>query len=616
MAIISGLFHRRDAPPEGAITFTHDGTIITPQDALTRQPITRDQITITADARLDNRAELCEKLSVPSVLHATISDAALIIMTYAKYGVECADHLVGDFAFALWDAEARQLYCARDPIGARPFYTYQTPTLFAFASTLPTLLALPGVAARVDEVEIARLLLSQDMNYAPPRTTYFVDVTKLPFGHHLTATAEAIRERRYFDFAPRPRLKLASLDEVAEALYPLVERAVADRLRLSEGVIGQVGVHLSGGVDSSSIAALVARQLRAQGITHMPAYSWSPPPTAETDIDKTEHRRTEAVATREGLRLFYNGAAGDRSYGDRPALSSDLDHRVYPVNTVQIEWKVQQHAADQGVKVLFSGWGGDEGISFNARGIAWDWLLAGEWQALAKWLGGSAALRDPKKARAALGKVWSMWVLGNLPDVLYYAFLRDTSATPLIAAAFHDRMRAQIGRMPYPLRTVAGGQRNQRRLFEHGHITSRMESWAWSGAHHGITYVYPLTDRRILEFTFSLPNTVHLQNGNGRALYRHTMARVLGESFVWDSIKEDTALFARSAESRAAAAETAPAESPLLTESCDWVDVARLAQVPKGEDLRTVRQRYRMNALHAVKLWKQRNTPITPETQP
>lgn len=598
---LAALAHYGDHPPaiwgEGALALGHVLNALTPQDAHTPQPLVHGDYVVTADARIDNRAALCSALGVPAALHETISDAALIAMSYARWGADCADHLIGDFAFALWDAAAQTLFCARDPIGARPLFYTLTPRLFAFASELAILLEMPAVVTDIDEREIARLLLATpSVAFVQPETTYWRDVYPLTFGCTLRVGAAETERRRYYDFQPRPSLRLKSLDDYADALYALVETAVTDRLRLGDGV--GVGAHCSGGIDSSSIAALVTRQRRARGQTLPVFYSWSPPPDPAQPCEATEHRRIEPLAAREGVPVRYAESRDDSLLA--------LDSSRFPVNTLAIEWNVQPRAAADSVRVMFSGWGGDEGISFNGRGVTAGYLVSGQWRQLNRTLRLTEGWTKPHKVRSAFQRLLNHAIAPALPDPVWdrlYGTRTPSYIHPDLLARTADRRP-----LPPVLRERAGAHRVQRQLFLNGHIAQRMECWAWSGAQHGITYVYPLTDRRILDFALALPPDLWLRDRVARFLYRYTLERLLGHDFVWDTIKQDTALFDRANAARRASEASPVAALParLADLDCPWVDMARLrAETLKPTALSARAEgRPRAAALEALRIWQ------------
>ena len=141
-------------------------------------------LALVADVRLDDRRSLCDALGIPHPERQQVADAALVLGAYARWRRDCADHLLGDYAFAVWDANERSLFCARDHAGARPFYYALAPAGFAFASTVEGVLAAPGVRDDLDELSVAEHLTS--IGLLSTTRTFFKAVAKLPPGHTLT----------------------------------------------------------------------------------------------------------------------------------------------------------------------------------------------------------------------------------------------------------------------------------------------------------------------------------------------------------------------------------------------------------------------------------------------
>ena len=223
--------------------------------------------------------------------------AGLVLRAFVRWGEASPDHLVGDYTFAVWDRRCGTLFCARDPVGARPFYYTLDGERFVFASAVEAVLAAPGVPDALDEAVVAARLsgLGPDMT----SRTFYRAVRKLPAGHALTVEPEAgpnaggaarvrVRMERYWRPEQAPAAPPASDDAFAEQLLGLYAKVVRDRLRG-----GPVGVHLSGGLDSSSVAVLAARELRRQGRPPPPAFSWLP--ALHGARPKPEHAREYAL---------------------------------------------------------------------------------------------------------------------------------------------------------------------------------------------------------------------------------------------------------------------------------------------------------------------------------
>ncbi|MEN9575818.1 MAG: hypothetical protein RL514_3673 [Verrucomicrobiota bacterium] len=553
--------------------------------------LTRGPLTVVADARLDGRPELCAALDVPSAERAMVSDEALLLRAWERWGEGCTEHLVGDYAFAVWDAGARRLFLARDHIGARPLFYWHTEREFAFATDLPALLAIPGVRRELDEVEVGWLLLNLSPGAHDNVRTYYRGVRKLPFGHTLTVDDRGLRVARYWFPERLPDVRLARHADYVEQLYALVERAVGDCLRTRL----PVGAHLSGGLDSSSVAVLAARLQRQRGAAVPTMFSWSPPPGSKPE--ETEHRRIVAICQQEGLTPLYTEATDDDE-----RWMAELDISLRPALTMGLERSVQVRAAAQGVGLMLSGWGGDEGVSYNGRGLAADYLVRGEWGALAGYLGLGRAWRRPGLALVALRAFWDSAVLPTLPAALWerlaYRQARSKRGEPFIRVEFAERIRPHLRTDVPHVREVPGSRRCQAALYYHGHVTARMESWAAFGAEHGLTYAYPLTDRRVLEFVYGVPPELHYQPGQGRVLYRHATSKLFPPAVPWDSVKQDPALAERQKERQEAKPLAAVHER--LCQPNPWVDTVRLREALKHPPTLTVR-----HALAALTLWQQ-----------
>ena len=134
-------------------------------------------VTCVADVRLDDRETFCATLGVPPTERAALADGDLILRAYLRWGAECPTHLLSDYAFAVWNARTRTLFCARDHIGARPFYYATLAEGFVFASAVEAVLAAPGVSDALDEATVAASLTR--IGLTTPVHTFFQAVRKL-----------------------------------------------------------------------------------------------------------------------------------------------------------------------------------------------------------------------------------------------------------------------------------------------------------------------------------------------------------------------------------------------------------------------------------------------------
>ncbi|MGB6484584.1 MAG: asparagine synthase-related protein [Candidatus Acidiferrales bacterium] len=236
---------------DGAIGLGHAAHLIRGDSARALQPESLGTGTwIAADVRLDAREELITELRGHGQdAHIWCSDAQLLLHAYDAWGEECLDHLMGDFAFGLWDARRRQLFCACDHFGIRQLYFSQTDSYFIFSNTLDCVRLHPDVSDRLNDAAICDFLLF-GMNYEEG-TTSFADIKRLPRAHWLRWSANGLEVREYWRPPTDGKIRYKKRGEYVEHFNELLGKAVADRIRADS-----VGILLSGGLDSSSVAAV------------------------------------------------------------------------------------------------------------------------------------------------------------------------------------------------------------------------------------------------------------------------------------------------------------------------------------------------------------------------
>lgn len=207
---------------------------------------------ITFNGEIYNFQELKAGLQAKGHSFATQSDTEVILAAWIEWGTQCVTRLEGMFAFALWDRVTRTLFCARDRFGKKPFYYTMQNGIFAFASELSALTRLPGLSLSVAPHTLARFLAYE---YVPTPDCIYSQVRKLPPSHTLTLAQGDILLARYWDI-PAPQPAKASEEELGLELRRLLAQAVKRRMIADV----PLGVFLSGGIDSSLVAALMAQQ--------------------------------------------------------------------------------------------------------------------------------------------------------------------------------------------------------------------------------------------------------------------------------------------------------------------------------------------------------------------
>ena len=211
------------------------------------------QMTVTFNGEIYNYAELKEQLTALGGQFQTSSDTEVILEGYRIWGPDCLARFDGMFAFALWDNQQRRLFCARDRFGKKPFfYTVQHGRLY-FASELTGIEQLRHLSLTMNPQAVMRYLAYE---YVPTPHSVYTEVQSLPPSHMLLLQDGNLSISRYWDMPTPDESDKRSDNELCEELRFLLSRAV--RRRMVSDV--PLGVFLSGGIDSSIVAGLMARQ--------------------------------------------------------------------------------------------------------------------------------------------------------------------------------------------------------------------------------------------------------------------------------------------------------------------------------------------------------------------
>lgn len=258
----------RDTWVSESVGLGHARLRTTAVDAVDRQPCGVEDVWVVADCRLDGRAEVEAQLQPRHRQPAADwSDAELIAHAYLQWGTACVGHLLGDFAFAIWDAPRRRLFCARDHLGVKPLYYAHLGDTFLFSNTLDCLRQHPRVSDRLDDGAIGDFLLFERSLEAS--ATAFADLRRLPAAHTLTLSAAVVKVERYWSVPIEGRIRFRDEREYTEQFAHLLGLAVGDRLGSAAA-----GMLMSGGVDSTSVATVAQMRHRSNATPALRGYTF------------------------------------------------------------------------------------------------------------------------------------------------------------------------------------------------------------------------------------------------------------------------------------------------------------------------------------------------------
>ncbi|MBC7233752.1 MAG: hypothetical protein H5T68_10995 [Chloroflexi bacterium] len=509
---------------EGPIGLVHCHFWTTPEEVGEEQPVHSPdgRLWITADARVDNRDELIPLLEAAGYLYKEVpSDAEVILAAYQRWGEGCAQHLVGDFAFAIWDASARRLFLARDVIGIRQLYYAVIDGVLYFANTIGAVLAaLPRQPA------LNRPLIYEFLRGSYRRwicQTVYEEVLRLPPAHHLVVDGKVPKPMLYYVLGSGPVPHCTSDEEWLQAFRHLFQEAVRYRLRSQT----PVQIMVSGGLDSSAIAC-TAYELAKEGasLPGIQLFSAIYPQTPTADesefFDAIAAHCAGFTATRmvsDQFWALYGFWTSDFPL-DEPDIYPFRDHVLAMLRVISVA----------GCRVVLLGTGGDQALCQNLyyepatlRGVGWrDWLAEAryflEWNHIGWILLLFQAYIRPVLQRSIAPWAWTMrarwrnlqpWIrclnyagtpVNFLPDI---AFFNPPGLTPS-AVLMHRNIREPRDIISYSALDV-------------------------TAAYAGVELRYPFLDRRLVDFLLYIPHHLRAWRGMDRVIARESLKGMLPE---------------------------------------------------------------------------------------
>ncbi|HZH58296.1 MAG TPA: asparagine synthase-related protein [Metabacillus sp.] len=334
-------------------------------------------LAITADAIIDNREELLERLQVGRSQWKSIPDSQIILLAYSKWGENTPKYLIGDFAFMIWDEKKRKLFGARDFSGARTLYYLHDSYQFAFSTLIEPLFSLQNVKKSINEEWLAEFLaIPNIVESVDMHSTVYKNIKQVPPSYSITVANGDVKLTRYCTIEVTEKLKLKSNEEYEEAFREVLQKAVIDRLR----TYGEVGSHLSGGLDSGSVVSVAARELKKIN-KELHTFSYVP---EKNFVDWTSkyYVPNEKPFIKETVK--YVGNIKDQ-YLDFPG-KSPLDVVDDFLDIMEMPYKffensywlkgINEEAQKQGVKVLLNGARGNHSISWGSMNLTYSYYVS------------------------------------------------------------------------------------------------------------------------------------------------------------------------------------------------------------------------------------------------
>lgn len=472
-----------------------------------------------------NYIELRVELKAKGYVFRTQSDTEVILHAYHAWGQDCLHHFNGMWGMAIWDVQKRQLFCARDRFGVKPFYYFWNGSSFAFASEIKALLELPWIPRRANDSAVYDFLVHRVLDHT--EQTFFSDILQLRPGHCAFISERGLQVQRYYTLSYNPDLgHFNERDSIAHAdqLRVLLNDAV--RLRLRSDVT--LGSCLSGGLDSSTIVSIANSLLFKQGLANRETIGERQKTfTATYDIEQYSEDRfvRQVIEQTNAQPYFVKPAAAElqnelsdfiRS-NDEPSISTSM----------YAQWCVMRLAAQHGIKVLLDGQGADELLAgyrpqhfpvFHAELIRAGRIFE--------------AIKEMRTGASVAGESFSGWlraaamksVKSYVPKRLRHRFM--TSAQ-LLNPAFAAKTVSHVTKEDRSI---------QRRLYEDETLYNLPQLLHYedrNSMRFSVEARVPFVDYRVVEFVMNLPAVYKIHNGWSKYVLRQATNGLIPQAVQW-----------------------------------------------------------------------------------
>lgn len=470
----------------------------------------QENIIVFGDVLIYNRTELTAQLTD----NIQITTHALLLAAYKKWGIDCPKYINGDFVFAIWEKQSRRLFIFRDHLGVRPLYYFYNGVSFAFATDFRALLALPFVGRQLDEVILYATITNT--YHIDPEATYFVQIKRLPQAHLLKVDAHGMYKQKYWTPGARKIIFGTEVDYV-RAMYDLV----ADAVKIRVANRARMGAEISGGLDSSVVTILANRELKKEN-KQLVLFSWSPPYDLVDKQPGDERQLIELVCKQEGFSCQY--------YDPRIPLAENINQILPQFENGDLLQHEYQHMTAQGVKLILTGWGGDQAISHrtNMYALFVNGYVRHFWE---------EAKHLAKGSRRRLFKIVIANTVFRLFDPYNYFGNPNKGIPGIVNQKFADKLKRHCQK------DILYFSCNPVKHIESGNIQTRTEMTAWLGAYHNVQHVYPFLDYRVVDFAMSIPRHLYLKHGVNRYIFRKAFAPILPPEVCGFLSKNDIAKF-------------------------------------------------------------------------
>ncbi len=439
----------------------------------------------------------------------SISDRELTLYLHQKYGQFAAQHIAGPFAWVLWDSNRRMLIGARDRVGICGLYYFVTGKTVLLANRVDILLDSLPFSPRMNSRSVVAHLCGETPLEGE---TFYENVCEVVPGGYVQINRGCVESKQYWRIEPQPELKCSSDAEYAEVFRSRWFQIIAEYVPPE-----RVGVTLSGGMDSTTIAAGMRE---ASPNADVIAFSHIAPELSEAD----ESHSISAVAQCLGMPVVYTRADEHWSLSSPEGIRTLRDAPFY--NIYYDTWEViYQTMRQQGIEIAFTGSGGDQ--LFGADVVAYpDLFLTGHWIQLARQM----RVHLPYSGLSLLQFI-RLRIASPIKQA-YFPMLRKHQPPVEWLGTAHRRLYRALSDQPERFSWNLPGKQQRLRILRDRQISHFAQHMNLQASRFAIHLRHPFLDHRLMEFAASLPTSQTCYAGIQKVIMRNAMLGILPDAIV------------------------------------------------------------------------------------
>lgn len=484
-------------------------------------------LVITADARIDNRKELSENLSIDD--KEDIPDSFFILKAYEKWGEKCPERLLGDFAFAIWDKDKERLFCARDHMGVKPFYYYLSDKAIFFATEMKALFVNLEVPSKLNDLKIAFHLMNVKTD---KKLTFYKDIFTLGAACSLTVSKSSQKITKYWQLDPKSRVIMDSDQDYFQAFNDIFTEAVNCRLRS----VFPLGFELSGGLDTSSVVCM-ARDIQSKDPnSKQDIKTFSMVFNGFPNVDESYY--IKKVTDLSGITSHL---VSSDSISPLNKINKDFWNQEQPFHTpnMSLLYNLQKKMKDEGVRVLLIGTGGDQTVNLG-RNYLKDLFISFKWQKLITELNGYSS-----NTNVSIRNLFFEQVIVPLIPIKLIKFIKK-----LLVFVKHDHYQQESCILNQDFLDKLGFGKNVHDLLRpkkareyHYFVVNNISNQSILeirdkiASNFSIETRCPFYDKRLVEFCYSIPDEMKFKFGWNRYTQRMAMENILPKEVQWRPLK-------------------------------------------------------------------------------